>query len=575
MKKTNITLCALFVTCMLWAQQDSIFERSVMVERDFQPVVEKAKKVNTTPDILEAVVDATEPDFSNYNEPMEKAHNITPMGHVDMHFPMPEQKHGFLRVGGGYIGSMLDFHYTTVNDNQLLFGVRASHLGNWNRKTLSHTSVGLNLNKAFRKMELFFDADATEIFFVRYGRYFNYTNQNKRTGEFVGIKKFSDYLSEDKGNHWEVNSHIGIRSAGKSPWKYYVQTGYEGFVIGKKQAEHMINSNVGVAWESKNHHVGLDVNLVDHFFTADMDGFEFSDFYISRGDTVAESHHTLKIRPYYELLLKRFTLHLGVNLDMSFNKGKVFQPSPNVSFEWLIAPEWVTLFGHATGDYQVISVRDHFRFNRYLYAQNELASSSSRTYNLIDAMLGLKLHPHTDLLLSVFAGYNYTKDDVFYVPDTKGYTTLVGFNHTHWTVGMNLNYHYQDIVKLSFNAFYNLWNMLKTNGVDAYKDYGLGNWQVLDRPAWGIDLRLDYNINQKWSLYSDNHFAGGRHFLDLNIQAVKARPLIDLNLGAQYAVRKNISLFLQLNNFINWKADIFYAYQTQGINGMIGLNWVF
>ena len=135
MKKISITLCALVATTILWAQQDSIFERSVMVERDFQPTVEKARKINSTPDILQAEVDAAEPDFSTYNEPLEKAHNITPMGHVDMRFPMPEQKHGFLRVGGGYIGSLLDFHYSTVNDNQLRFGVWASHLGNWNRKT--------------------------------------------------------------------------------------------------------------------------------------------------------------------------------------------------------------------------------------------------------------------------------------------------------------------------------------------------------------------------------------------------------------------------------------------------------
>ena len=87
MKKISITLCALAATTILWAQQDSIFERSVMVERDFQPTVEKARKINSTPDILQAEVDATEPDFSTYNEPLEKAHNITPMGHVDMRFP--------------------------------------------------------------------------------------------------------------------------------------------------------------------------------------------------------------------------------------------------------------------------------------------------------------------------------------------------------------------------------------------------------------------------------------------------------------------------------------------------------
>ena len=48
---------ALLVCATLFAQQDSALNRSVTVERDFQPVIQAAGKVSTKPAIVETTIE--------------------------------------------------------------------------------------------------------------------------------------------------------------------------------------------------------------------------------------------------------------------------------------------------------------------------------------------------------------------------------------------------------------------------------------------------------------------------------------------------------------------------------------
>jgi hypothetical protein len=117
---------------------------------------------------------------------------------------------------------------------------------------------------------------------------------------------------------------------------------------------------------------------------------------------------------------------------------------------------------------------------------------------------------------------------------------------------------------------------------------------VYDRANWEIGLRIDGRIDKHWSLYSDNYFRGSR--LALATDGVHTlKPTIEMNLGVQYemwvgkaakALKKdgivlspepqpNLTLFFELNNFIHRKNDIYYGYQSQGINFRLGAIYKF
>ena len=95
-----------------------------------------------------------------------------------------------------------------------------------------------------------------------------------------------------------------------------------------------------------------------------------------------------------------------------------------------------------------------------------------------------------------------------------------------------------------------------------------------DRPSWDLHLRVDANIDSKWSLYSDNIFVGKRAALTTNGD-VTLKPVVDLRLGANYKINTWLHVYLELNNLLNRKHDVFYTYQTIGINGVAGVKWMF
>jgi hypothetical protein len=97
---------------------------------------------------------------------------------------------------------------------------------------------------------------------------------------------------------------------------------------------------------------------------------------------------------------------------------------------------------------------------------------------------------------------------------------------------------------------------------------------VYDRPNWDIKARLDVHIDSKWSIYSDNYFAGNR--LAHTTQGDQSiAPIISLNIGGQYAVNRWLVAYLQLNDYLHRRSEYFYGYHSQGIHFLAGVKFKF
>lgn len=560
-KNFNILLMSLCTMCV-WAQNDSIIDRTVTVEREYQPVVRQAGKLTVKPQVYVPELQPADVVYSDYTEPLHTDFNFNQLGYSAVKFGQPRPLRGFLRGGVGHINTVFDFNYRLTEQKDVLLDIDAHHLGQWGLKTLSESLAGFNFSKLFSGTDLFFGVTGKNTFFTRYGRYFKYTDVSKSKGSF-DIKRYSDFSSEDKSAFWEVDTKIGVRSLPNQDIQYLVQTGYEAFVIGRIATEHQINTHAMFDWHSEEHHAGGNLVVQNRFYSVQQADWQIA---VEHGnDSAVQAHHAIKFEPYYAYEGRRFSIHAGVNVDFSVGKGKLCLPSPNVTFEAKLTKDWLALYGGVVGDYMITSVRDNFHYNRYLYPELELTDTHSRTYVPVDAFLGFKIRPQANLLIDIYAHYILTKDDVFYKTDTStlGYFTLETSGHQRWKIGGKADYHYQDIVNVHLDGNYTIWQMDK-NGLEfAYY-----------RPSWEINFRIDAKINSKISLYSDNYFAGGRYAL-VGEESFRLRPTIDLNIGAQYNIDKWLACYLQLNNYLNRKHDVFYGYQTQGINFVAGVTWSF
>jgi hypothetical protein len=168
------------------------------------------------------------------------------------------------------------------------------------------------------------------------------------------------------------------------------------------------------------------------------------------------------------------------------------------------------------------------------------------------------------MLLDIYGGYAYMIGAVHSYATLNGenqladYYSLLQANYQRWKVGASLHYHYRDIVELNASGNYYFWQADK----------------VYDRPNWEVKARVDVHINSKWSIYSDNYFAG-RRLAATSQGDMTLRPTISLHIGGQYAINRWLVVYAQLNDYLNRKDSFFYGYESQGIHFLVGVKYKF
>ena len=147
-------------------------------------------------------------------------------------------------------------------------------------------------------------------------------------------------------------------------------------------------------------------------------------------------------------------------------------------------------------------------------------------------------------------------------------------NEQQWKVGAQLHYHYKDIIDVNLASNYYFYPLGRIPSMDPTSPNFLKATTTFDRPQWDAYARIDAHIDSKWSIYSENQFVGGRWAYVAKSQQ-RLKPIISLNIGGQYSINKWLNVYLQLNNYLNRKNDIFYGYQSQGCHFLLGVKYKF
>lgn len=556
---SGLMLCALAVCA-----QDTI-NRQVMVERDYQPVLENAKKLTMTPRRVETTIEPAQVSYSTYSQSLPIGTSILPLGCSEVKFSAPSPMRGYLEGNAGYIHSKLDFLYTLRETRDIVMDLYARHNGQWGLRTWEKSVAGMSFCKSFSPLDVYFTVEGQNRFYSRYGRYYDGDNG-------LTIDCINQFQPHDWQTLWDVHTNVGLRAAKGEEIQYCIETGYNTTIVPSQVAEHRVMSHAMIEWQGDIHHAGVDIRVQNAFMTLDKDSSPIG------ADDIYRDRHGIRITPYYEYVRDRVRLHAGVHLDMNIGRGQFlsntenlsFAPSPDVSFEYRIVPSWLLLYANAIGSFGYGTLDGYYDSNLYLGVRDGIISQHVCGYVPVDADLGFRIKPCAGLLLDIHARYAYRMNQLVWFAGAEAQDMSYFYSDwQQWTVGAEVTYHYRDIIHILASGHYYKWiqqsmeSPLARTGVEVY-----------DRPSWDAHLRIDANIDRKWSLYSDNVFVGSRIALTAT-EDIQLKPTIDLSLGVQYAVNRWLKCYAQLNNYLNRHHDIFYGYQSQGINGQIGVRWEF
>jgi hypothetical protein len=360
--------------------------------------------------------------------------------------------------------------------------------------------------------------------------------------------------------------------------QYRIQTGYTAFIPSHWAVEHHAKSHVDLWWSNTTHSAGVKAYIQNTFYTPT--------------DTLLATspRHAIRVEPFYEYANKHIRLHVGVNLNMNIGTGELlstvenlsFAPSPNVKFEWNMMDNIFHVYANATGHYGLGSLEEYLGYNRYLNMRQGFAWQTPRDYTPVDAQVGFKIRPAKTLLIDVYGGYAYIHSacnmQAVMQEDAIDYL-LWQSTYQRWKVGASLHYHFRDIVEVNMGGNYYFYQQDHIPSMDPTEPYFQENrvkgTNIFDRPNWDAYARIEAHIDSKWSIYSENYLVGSRRAYVAPYRSATLRPIISLNLGGQYAINRWLLVYLQLNDYLNRKDEIFYGYKSQGIHFLAGVKWKF
>ena len=108
MKRLMIFVC-LLTAISISAQNDTTISRVVTVERDFQPVIQSAGKINQQPTILQEELQLNPVVYSTYSAPLAVGHNIYPLQVAETKFTPQTPLNGILEGAVGHRNTHLLF----------------------------------------------------------------------------------------------------------------------------------------------------------------------------------------------------------------------------------------------------------------------------------------------------------------------------------------------------------------------------------------------------------------------------------------------------------------------------------
>ena len=600
MKNRLFTLIGLMgLLCPVSAQQadttavnDTVIDRTVTVEREFQPTVKAAGKLPTKPQVYTPQFEEATFTYSDYSAPLNTDKNVSTLGYASTNFNRPHMQHGYIRGGVGHPNTMLDFNYRVDGETlgsrragkEGFLDIRAQHFGQWGRKMLAQSGLGLDYTHAFSNAQLYASAEGANEYFTHYYRYINaLTNRFDTTA----LKNFDPTV--DNQAFWSGKARIGVQNVPGADILYLAEAAYEGFFIPGVIQEHQVHSKGMFEWSKDVHHAGLEADVKNRFYT---------------GPVALTSKHRVHAEPYYAYEGQRIRVHAGVNLDLGLGGyNQMFGASPNVKFEADITKTWLTFFLNATGSLAAEGIQEELHEHRFLDVSNLLEvmdKGCCAAYIPVDAVLGFRFKPLPTLLFDIHGGYSYTENE--HVLGYNLYTNkFLHFEQDMQTikVGATFHYHYQDIFSAEIGGDYFFGpsrELTDPTSSTEMLDLDQGDWNWMQAPynkaLWLVHARFDGRIDKHWALYSDNYLVGDRTALlvddvpneigGTNIAKMpdkKLKPYFDLNIGVEYTFNNRLSFFGQLNNFLAWNAELtpllLFKTPSQGVNCLFGASWNF
>ncbi|MDR2765088.1 MAG: TonB-dependent receptor [Tannerella sp.] len=565
-------------------EPDSRLNREMTLEREYDPTVQDASKVNRLPEVKDPEVTRRPIDYSSFTVPAdpEKGFTVLPSGSIRTEIPHNKRR-GYFHFGGGMFMNLNgDAGYHILDTDKDLLRLFISHRstnGNVSylnddtnypqegkqKAILNDNLAGLGLRHQFSGSALHLGIEYGYTGFNYYGRPLipmqssvqpdpvadrNTQQANQTVRGYMGFRSNEDakigYAIEGDWTHFSQ--------------KYGLTTEIEG--IGEDRLAGRLDLNVRLG--EKNQRVGIATGI--NYFNYD---------YASpvRTDSLGYRNYLeATFTPYYRIDGETWHVKLGAHVMLLTGDSTHLFVSPDVSGELQIASR-TTFYVNAGGEIGSNDAAGLSHRNRYMdYTR---AALPSRTW--LDATAGIRSGVTRDFWLTVFAGYKIIENAVFPVPFRSDLSRFGNYSVAFqpdvavFDAGAALKYSFRQQVDVSLRGVYH--NCTFSRGDDDARTFGLKPEEMLPFGLPEVEINAGITVKPVRPLtLALDYYLGAHRCTLLYGQIVDMGNLNDLNLTASWNFNDTFGIYAKLNNLLFSQQELWYGYPMQGFNAMAGIN---
>jgi hypothetical protein len=574
--------------------KDTVPSREMILEKEYNPTIERAAKVNRLPELREPQAPKSKVAFSDYSTAYEVRPGLVSLTPKSMLTDLNTSKYaGYASIRfGDALNFNFDAAYRILNTGCDFMDVYFSQCSSNSKNPslqlpsesqkffMNENCSGFNFSHDFDNAKL--SADLKYTYSI-----FNYSGLTiVNTDEImISSSMIIDPVYEIRDYPMQVNNmleaHAGIFSDIPNELNYKVDLKYTYF-----KQKYSAQTNV------RENRVVIDWDLHDGYNSTS--GFGLSGFYrtykyLSEEFRAWSSYNddlmlysVLSLNPYYYLEGDNLNLTLGLRADFELGGRKKNVVSPNIRFNYHPSDAFA-FYALATGGRNDNSNYDIFYENRYVYPFERILDS--RDY--LDGTVGLRYLPVSNISLDVFGGYKVTKDEHF---PTSLYTLreeneplgrlFMGADYGTAVVskfGAQLNYTLQDLFGINVKGTFYNWDVTKivADAEGIKKEYAMEAWY---KPRFEAETDVYFHASNI-PLRMDLVFKGlfGRKMIEPFSGKIYSnmKDVYDLSIKTSYAVTPFFSAYFSTNNLLFRKYDIWYGYPAQKFNIMGGISVMF
>jgi hypothetical protein len=495
---------------------------------------------------------------------------------------------GYLKAGAGaYLSPLLEFNYASKRSRDESWGFKGGTNGSFaNINGLGNTkysdlSLGGYYQKFFMDYDLWSEFDYERNNYQFYGLDY----EDSQMYDFYGIDSNDSLMKESfkeadslfKQNYDLFDLHIKLNSLniGRDTNKLRIKSWID---------FHHLNSNYDL---SENHfligaHSGwliLDEEFLGTF-ELDINNVNAPETLSINADNIIQSSNQknrtsgiIRLNPHIYSRKNNLIVKAGLSVQANINDNTKFHIFPDLELSYSLFNNVFIPYGGWVGNVQRNTFNDIRLENPFISEDANLQNTVQKS-NLFAGVRGSLSSKFTFNLSASFQKFDSM---YFFTPDNIS------------SYGNKFQMTYDNLSQTSFmgEITYQDSEKLKVSAKGEYFIYDPSNelyaWQ---KPEFLITLSGLLDLSNKIIVKSDIYLVGQRkvfsHYEPLRIYELEdgkyvssLKPLIDMNLSAEYRYNKKVSGFIQFNNFIGKKYQYWSNFPVQSINILGGVTFSF